>query len=159
MPADERIAHARHIQHISMTDQHTRELLAQMRRHGDQIAQSAAERIVDAWRGVTTSSGGPNSAPAAEAAERIAGLIFDGYRRLGPVVALSVITGEPGLIVDDIAWLRRGLGARVMPPGVPGWEARLLEAYTAACCEVLPAEDCVAVRETIERAISTLAPA
>jgi hypothetical protein len=151
----------------SMTDERNRALLAQIQRHNDEIAEAATRRVLFAWEAALLARGAPaiaDDAPPAEVKrlatpERIAEMVVNGFKRLGPVVGLSVLTDEPGLIVDDMAWLQRAFTSRGMLPGMPGWEAQLLKAYAAACCEVLPDEDCAPIRRALDHAIVALAPA
>jgi hypothetical protein len=150
-----------------MTDDRRKALLAEMQRRNDEIAEAAAQRVVRAWQSALVAHGAPSSAADMVAvrttppatAERVAEMVVDGFKRLGPVVGLSVLADEPGLIVDDMAWLRRAFGTRNMVPPVPGWEAQLLRAYEAACSEFLPPENSTLIHDVIERAVAELTPA
>ena len=101
----------------------------------------------------------PGSSAGAHGAYTAAGLaemMRNGYERLGPVVALSVLTDEPGLIADDMRWLARMFAARDMHLGGDDWAAVLLRTYVDACASVLPAGSSGPVRDVVERAISIL---
>jgi hypothetical protein len=72
------------------------------------------------------------------------------------VVALSVLTDEPGLIADDMRWLARMFGARNLSPDTGNWAAVLLRTYVEACDTVLPGDASATVRDVVERAILLL---
>jgi hypothetical protein len=139
-----------------MPDDHSKALMERLRSHNEEIAQVAARQVITGFQPVDAGRRGGEPGPEREAPDRTAELVLGGFRRLGPVVGLSVLADEPALIIDDIAWLRRAFAVRNMVPAVPGWEARLLEAYAVACCHVLPEQDCSAIRETLRRAASAL---
>ncbi|HET9494848.1 MAG TPA: hypothetical protein VFR15_11515 [Chloroflexia bacterium] len=147
-----------------MTDDRRKSLLAELQRRNDEIAEVAAQRVVRAWESALIAQGAPShaadmaavrTAPPATA-ERVAEMVVDGFKRLGPVVGLSVLAEEPGLIVDDMTWLHRAFSTRNMAPPIPGWEAQLLRAYESACSDILPAEDCTLIHDVIERAAADL---
>jgi hypothetical protein len=142
-----------------MPDDHSKALMERLRRHNEEIAQAAARQMIAAWQPAEAGGRAGVLRQVRDAPDRTLELVVAGFRRLGPVVGLSVFAGEPALIVDDIAWLRRAFAVRGVVPTVPGWEARLLEAFAGACCHYLPEEDCSAIRETIRRAASALTPA
>ena len=139
-----------------MPDDYSKALMERLHSHNEEIAQAAARQVITGWQPVAAGRPAGEPRPGPEAPDRTVELVVGGFRRLGPVVGLSVFADEPALIVDDIAWLRRAFAVRNMAPAVPGWEARLLEAYAVACCHFLPEQDCSAIRETLRRAASAL---
>ncbi len=79
-------------------------------------------------------------------------MIRDGYVRLGGVIALSVFTDQPGLIADDLRWLRQMFSARNIPVPFPAMFEVLLRSYVRACAKVLGPEEVRIVTGTVERA-------
>lgn len=98
-----------------------------------------------------------NGAKGAEDRDELSGMMRDGFRRLGGVIALSVMVDEPGLIVDDMQWLKRLFGARRFTPPDPGWISLLLASYVEATGTVLAPEEVESVRAVAGRALDQLA--
>jgi hypothetical protein len=150
-----------------MADDERKALLTRIQRHNDEIARAAARRVLGTWERTLVSRSWPSTAADASttrtsssaSTERVAEMVFDGFRRLGPVIGLSVLADEPRLIVDDMAWLRRAFDARNMAPKIPGWESELLRAYVAACSDFLQPAECSVVRDIVDRAAAELSRA
>ena len=151
-----------------MADSQRAEVCKALEREVAALASVAASSLQQKWSawlpplaedgtagpGIALGSSGGAHGPytAAELAE----MMRNGYERLGPVVALSVLTDEPGLIADDMRWLARMFAARDMHMGGDDWAAALLRTYVDACASVLPEGLSGPVRNVVERAISIL---
>ncbi|MBF6612005.1 MAG: hypothetical protein IVW55_02640 [Chloroflexi bacterium] len=88
--------------------------------------------------------------------DEVRAMMQDGFRRLGGVVALSVLVDEPGLIVDDLQWLARIFSARQMEIRDPMWFDDLLTAYVKGAAAVLQSGDVPLVAGVVERAMAAL---
>lgn len=78
----------------------------------------------------------------------------EGFRRLGRVVALSLLVDEPRLISDDIGWLVRLTGSSSLPESDPSWFKRLLTAYLQACEPFLHGDEWHALMEVVEKSLA-----
>jgi hypothetical protein len=88
--------------------------------------------------------------------DEMALMMEDGFRRLGALVGFSVLVDEPGLIADDLIWLRDMLGGRGVRKLSHGWLENMMHVYVGACANVLDEEELRMVRETTERALALL---
>jgi hypothetical protein len=86
-------------------------------------------------------------------------MVVDGFRRLGNVVAVSVLVDEPGLIADDLMWLERMGRALALPLGDREYVQRLVHTYVSACALVLGGDDLRYVEDITERALRLLGEA
>ena len=80
----------------------------------------------------------------------------DGFRRLGSIVAFSVLVDEPGLITTDLLWLQTMLASRGMDKGNFLWVPLLVRTYVAACQSALNSQDFQVVENVVERALERL---
>ena len=148
---------------MSTTDERQKSLLAEIRQHNEEIAHAASRRVIGSWSRARNTRAERASREARIApdvqVERLAEMANDGFKRLGPVIGLSVLADEPGLILDDMAWLRRAFATRNVAPPAPDWEVQLLEAYAAACDEVLSARHTAAIHDIVDRAAASLSNA
>ncbi len=138
-----------------------------LQREADYVASLAAQDLVSKWEmdrllgkaspgayrdtpGLHGKVSGPTSLDEAVR------MMQDGYRRLGSVVALSLMVDEPGLIADDLQWLKRMFGARNMEPGGPVWMETLLDSYVRACESVLSDGEVETVRSVTQKALDLI---
>ncbi len=80
-------------------------------------------------------------------------MIVDGFRRLGKVVAVSVLVDEPGLIADDLTWLEHMFGSLGLTRMDSTFVQHLARTYVSACGNVLSGDDLLAVETLVERAL------
>jgi hypothetical protein len=151
-----------------MPDSQRAEVSKALEREVATLANVAASSLQEKWSawlpplaedgtaGPGTATGSSGGAHGAYTAAELAEMMRNGYERLGPVVALSVLTDEPGLIADDMRWLARMFAARDMHLGGDDWAAVLLRTYADTCDSMLPEGLSGPVRDVIERAISIL---
>src|SRR5689334_4028500 len=110
-----------------MNDADRRKVTEALQRDVDRIADAA---VSEARAGFVSRPGnGPGWSPAPEA-------LREGFVHLGGTVALAVLVDEPGLIADDLSWLRRMMGARGMQLDPPTIDL-LFQSYLDACSSIL----------------------
>jgi hypothetical protein len=83
-------------------------------------------------------------------------MVQEGFARLGGVVALAVLVDEPGLIADDMHWLKRMLGARQQNINYAIMFDMLLQSYVEACSQFVEEDQVAVIEDTVRRAKAIL---
>jgi hypothetical protein len=138
-----------------------------LQQHAGTIARDASSDLRIEWSAIFSVPQTASSVPDAsglegsqvplEAGDEMLGMMRNGFTHLGGVVGMSVLVDEPGLIIEDMQWLKRMFGARQMVPPIQDWDGLLLRTYAEACRSCLAPEEMVLLQDIIDRAISTLA--
>ena len=150
----------------SMLDPVRRSITQTLQREVDYVAEHATRELMQRWSmamsgdrpaGVEQAMAGlQGGLEGPQNADELVSMVEAGYRKLGGVVALSVLVDEPGLIADDMHWLERMFGARKLHPEAPAWQDLLLDAYVQACGSVLAEDQVEIVRDVVGRAATAL---
>lgn len=150
-----------------MTETDLGRITKTLRREAAFIAQLAARELA--------SQVGPGSLPEAMALDvpdgeiplsgRVSGLdsmdevalmVQEGFQRFSHVVALSVLVDEPGLIADDLYWLKRLYTARQLRLGDMAALQGMVQAYVGACALVLDDSEHRIVQDVVARALALM---
>jgi hypothetical protein len=152
-----------------MDDANRRRITETLQREADRIAEVGASearaRIISQVSngslrsqaaGIGDRAVGRQRSPHQQAGTRdsrspLPDLLKEGLAQMGGALSLGVLVDEPGLLADDLHWLRRMLGARGMQLDPPVIDL-LLRSYLDACSSFLDAEEIEALDDLIARA-------
>ncbi|MEO8288334.1 MAG: hypothetical protein ABI670_18070 [Chloroflexota bacterium] len=137
-----------------------------LQQYGNAIARDACSDLRLEWTAllpVPRSEGRASSTNGVDGISRLVAtsdealsMMRNGFTYLGGVVGMSVLVDEPGLIIEDMQWLKRMFGARQMVPETHDWDGLLLRTYAGACRSCLAPEEMDLLQDIIERAIASL---
>ena len=134
-----------------------------LQRESQTIARAATqtllpymERALEPVRASSSVRGPGNQVSHWTDPDELASSMEEGFRRLGALVGFSVLVDEPGLIADDLLWLRDLFRARGVRKLSQGWIENIVHVYVSACANVLGEGELRLVRETTGRALALL---
>ena len=152
-----------------MNDAGRRKITEALQRENDSVAEAAASearaRIISQVSngslrsqaaGIGDRAVGRQRSPHQQAGTRdsrspLPDLLKEGFVHLGGALSLGVLVDEPGLLADDLDWLRRMLGVHGMQLDLPLLDV-LARSYLDACSSFLDAEEIEALDDLIARA-------
>ena len=125
-----------------MNDAARRKITEALQRENDSVAEAAASEANA--RFISPLSNGCLQSTLPD-------LLKEGFVHLGGALSLGVLVDEPGLLADDLDWLRRMLGARSVQLDPPMLDL-LVQSYLDACASFLGAEEIEAFADLVARA-------
>ena len=145
-----------------MSDVDRRKVTGVLQREADRITLDATAHFETRMRGDTPGegitfpfagqSGGHVVTEVAAGPDEARSMLREGFQRLGGVVSLAVLVDEPGLIADDLQWLKRMLGARKMLFDYSVMFDLLLDSYLQACMPLLSPPEIGVIRDSFAQA-------